>query len=214
MAIRKYRKKMNGGNVLNKFKQGAFDVQDGANKLNEKRKEHMAEAELHAQAAKDSYHSTLRSGAMGGTVPSPPVMNNLAIPHAMPPSPPQLGGKRRLKRRTRRRRKRGGEKKAIDWTKDSDAYERWADKQAAYDFGGVFNRGRGQTITAQPLQKPKPKHHGKPYAKLTKDEDGEEIVTMGGRRKTRRRRRKHKRKRRKTRRRRKHKRTRRRRRRR
>ena len=211
MAIRKYRKKMNGGNVLNKFKQGAFDVQDGANKLNEKRKQHMAEAELHAQAAKDSYHSTLRSGAMGGTVPSPPVMNNLAIPPAMPPSPPQLGGKRRRKRRTRRRRKHGGEQ-TIDWTKTKFDYDSWADKQAAHDFGGVFNRGRGRTITVQPARRrSKPKHHGKPYAKLTKDEDGEEIVTMGGRRKTRRRSRKHKRKRRKTRRRRKHKRTRRRR---
>lgn len=207
MAIRKYRKKMNGGNVLNKFKQGAFDVQDGAETLNEKRKQHMAEAELHTEAAKESYHSTLRSGAMGGTVPSPPVMNNLAIPPAMPPSPPQLGGKRRRKRRTRRRRKRGGEN-TIDWSQVD--YDSWADKQAARDFGGVFNRGRGQ-ITAQPARRrSKPEHHGKPYAKLTKDEDGEEIVTMGGRRKTRRRR-KHKRKRRKTRRRRKRKRTRRRR---
>ena len=152
----------------------------------------------------------MRSGSTGGTHLQTPMMNNLNIPPHMPPSPPQLGGKRRRKRRTRRRRKRGGEKKPIDWTSDDFDYDRWADAQAARDFGALFNRGRGRTKAARPATTSKPKHHGKPYSKLTKDEDGEEIVTMGGRRKTRRRR-KHKRKRRKTRRRRKRKRTRRRR---
>ncbi len=104
MAIRKYRKKMNGGNVWEKLKQGKTDSVNMAKDLNEKRKRAQEEAKVSAENAKNSYKIAMRSGSTGGTHLQPPAMNNLNIPPHMPPSPPQLGGKRR-RRRTRRRRK-------------------------------------------------------------------------------------------------------------
>lgn len=104
MVIRKYRKKMNGGNVWEKLKQGKTDSVNMAKELNEKRKRAQEEAKASAKNAQDSYNIAMRSGSTGGTALSAP-MNNLSIPPSMPPPPPQLGGKRRRRRKTRRRKR-------------------------------------------------------------------------------------------------------------
>ena len=104
MAIRKYRKKMNGGNVWEKLKQGKTDSVNMAKDLNEKRKRAQEEARVSAKNAQDSYNIAMRSSSTGGTALSAP-MNNLSIPPSMPPPPPQLGGKRRRRRKTRRRKR-------------------------------------------------------------------------------------------------------------
>ena len=105
MAIRKYRKKMNGGSdVANKFLQGASDVHEGAKYGKKKFDSMKQEANLAHKNALGSYKIAMRSGSTGGTALSAP-MNNLSIPPSMPPPPPQLGGKRRRRRKTRRRKR-------------------------------------------------------------------------------------------------------------
>ena len=120
MAIRKYRKKMNGGNILKKFGDGASDIKSGMNTLNEKRKKVQEDAKQSADLAKASYRDTLRSGTLGGNnhimpsgitggLPQPPVMNNLSTPSSLAPPPalpPKFGGRRRRRRRRTRKKRR------------------------------------------------------------------------------------------------------------
>ena len=113
MAIRKYRKKMNGGSVADKFWKGKDDTanaaKNAANATQNFAKTQMNNLkevnEIRKRKIAEGNNPVMPSGIIGG-VPQPPVMNQLALPPSPPALPPKFGGRRRRRTRKKRRRKR------------------------------------------------------------------------------------------------------------